>query len=95
VYTIPWTTDNIRPEVKPGEVYKVVVSGVSCRSGFTHNRDELLVVCEKTNDFPPKGPYGEVEVGPYGYNWYVQTMHDYSVWSTLESCIERGMLKKV
>lgn len=89
MYRIQWMTDTIRPDVKIGDVYEVVVGGVECRNGLTHRMGEQLIVCEKTNDTPYD------EVGPYGYNWYVQSKYDKTVWATLESCIERKLLKKI
>lgn len=89
MYSIPWTTEDVRPKVKTGDVYEVIVSGIRCRSGFTHNRGEVLEVLHETLAAPFD------EIGPYGYNWWVKTKHDNSVWATLESCIERGLLKKV
>lgn len=88
MYTIPWTTD-ARPIVRPGDRYKVVAAKIICRSGYTHLHGEILDVVQQTVETPYD------EVGPYGYNWRVHTKHDYSVWSTLESCIERGLLQKV
>lgn len=75
--------------VKAGDVFRVCVSGIRCRNGLVHMRDETLTVVSPTIDTPFD------EVGPHRINWIVRTKHDRSVWATLESCIARGLLEPV
>lgn len=81
-----WPLSSHGVTVKAGNMYRVDVSGVSCRSGFMHLQGETLEVEAPTMDVPFD------EVGPRGINWIVKTRHDTSVWATLESCIARGIL---
>lgn len=88
---VPWldpvnSPKNIHP--RSGDVYQFA-QNVSTRAGHNHLIDTLLYVHEMTHE----KPHGEV--GPRGFNWLCRTYYGVSVWSTLESCIERGLLVKV
>ena len=88
---IPWRDPVDSPKrinVRVGDVYQFII-GASTRAGHNHLPGHLLVVTKRTKETP----YGEI--GPRGYNWCCLTQHSTSVWSTLESCIERGMLRLV
>jgi hypothetical protein len=91
VKTIPWIDAKNSPQkiiVNDGDVYQFVVP-VSIRAGVNYLTGDLLLV----QKFTKETPYGEL--GPNGINWVCTTRFNTSVWSTLESCIERGMLKKI
>lgn len=88
---IPWIDPKESPKnisVRTGDVYQFATS-VSTRAGHYFEVGDLLVVQFRTQG----APYGEI--GPRGYNWQCLTRYSSSVWSTLESSIERGLLKLV
>lgn len=88
---IPWIDPKNSPKkisVRTGDVYQFT-TGVSTRAGHNHYPDTLLVVQARITG----APHGEI--GPRGYNWQCISQYGSSVWATLESCIERGMLKLV
>lgn len=76
-------------KVEAGDVYEVMVTGLYCRNGLAHRLGDILHVLKATHEVP----YGEI--GPNGCNWVVSSKYDTSIWSTLESCIERCVLKLV
>jgi hypothetical protein len=86
---IPWlhprSADRI--EIQEGDVYEFLCP-VSTRAGHVHMTGELLHVHDRTG----QTPFGEI--GPQGHNWICRTRHGLSVWTTLEHCIERGLLRK-
>ena len=109
--TIAWLdpASERRIRVSEGDVYEFV-DGCSTRSGLLHPRGSLLYVHDRTGGAPPslrrsrivwpgphrtEGAMGHGEVGPRGHNWICRTQFDVSVWTTLEHCIERGVLRKV
>ncbi len=79
---------NNMPAVQEGDTYKFMYD-VDTRAGHTHKEGSLLHVLESTTS----APYGEV--GESGSNWVCKTEFGTSIWSTLEQCISRDMLKKV
>ncbi len=87
---IPWiypaSAESIYPQA--GEVYQFEMP-VSTRAGHYFMPGDLLYIHEATEETP----YGEI--GPRGMNWICRTRFGVSVWSTLESCIERGLLSRV
>lgn len=74
--------------VEEGDVYEFLLN-VGTRAGFTHLAGSRIFVVRKTREAPHN------EVGPRGCNWVCQTIHDTSVWATLEHCIERGLLHRI
>lgn len=74
--------------VRTGDVYQFAI-GVSTRAGNIHQPGTLLVVQNRTKETP----FGEV--GPRGVNWQCITEYGSSIWATLESSIERGLLRLV
>lgn len=70
-----------------GDIYECMYD-ISCRDGSTLPNGSTVTVLEKTGFIP----YGEV--GP-DKNWLCKAANGNTVWSTLESCIERKLLKKV
>lgn len=89
--TIPWIYPLESPGkimVHTGDVYQFQMP-VSTRAGVTYNHGDLLLVQKQTKDTP----HGEI--GPYGYNWLCVTHANTTVWATLESCIERGYLRRI
>ncbi len=84
VTTVP--THGIK--VLPGDHY-LWQHTVSCRSGLSHKKGTGLFVWLATQDAPHD------EKTDHGTQWVCQTNLDTSVWATLESCIHRGLLKKV
>lgn len=90
IKTIHWIAADSpdRIEVEAGEVYMFTYP-ISTRAGHNYDRGDLLFVHRQTTDSPFN------EVGPRGFNWHCRTRFGVSVWSTLESCIERGLLTKV
>lgn len=75
-------------QVQSGETYEFQYD-VSTRAGHVHGEGTHLHVHDSTKETPFD------EIGPYDLNWYCRTEFGISVWATLESCIERGLLKKV
>lgn len=74
--------------VKPGDKFKWVID-IHCRDGSVMKEGSVLEVLEKTASMP----YGEI--GPNGYNLLCRAVNGTTVWSTLEHCIDRGLLEKV
>jgi hypothetical protein len=75
-------------QVKSGQVY-IFIKEMHSRDGNVHPKDSRLHVHDSTTDAPFD------EVGPNDLNWYCRTQFGVSIWSTLEHCIERGILKLV
>jgi hypothetical protein len=75
-------------QIRSGDLFQFT-HDVSTRAGYVHPRGSLLYVHQMTHD----KPHGEV--GPRGFNWVCRTQFDVSIWATLESSIERGLLVKV
>jgi hypothetical protein len=82
----PESAQTIRPEA--GEVYQFM-HDCSTRAGHIHPRGSLLYLEYKTTETPFD------EIGPEGYNWMCRNSFGRSIWSTVESCIERKILKRV
>lgn len=79
---------NIVP-VKPGDKYEWTCD-VHCRSGAIQEEGSIIEVLDSTR----KCSYGEISES--GYNWVCRTADGLvSEWATLESCISRGLLRKV
>jgi hypothetical protein len=74
--------------VKSGDVYEFA-RDIATRAGHTHAKGSLLNVHDATKDTP----FGEISGS--GTNWLCSTDFGISVWSTLESCVALGKLKKV
>lgn len=62
---------------------------VSCRDGSVQHSGTILKVIKQTLLTPHD------EVGPHGHNWLCDASNGRTVWATLESCIARGLLKKI
>lgn len=85
---IEWITDRGSSIlVEPGDTYELLIS-MSCRDKSIIKKGSCILVLEQTN----LTPYDEV--GPHGYNWICYATNGKTIWSTLEHCIERGLLGK-
>jgi hypothetical protein len=76
---------NSRPQ--PGESY-IWQRDVWCRDGNTMKAGSRLEILEVTTETPYD------EIGPYGYNLVCMTCNGVTVWSTVELCVDRGLLVK-
>lgn len=88
---VPTTDDRGRPvevSVAPGETYRFTTS-VRTRAGQVYREGNLLHVHDPTQETP----FGEMSGN--GCNWICRGDYGISVWSTLESCIARGLLVRV
>ena len=87
---IPWLDPRSADRIKvaPGDTYEFTAD-ISTRAGHIHPKGSRLFVHDPTTDSPND------EIGPRGMNWYCRTQFGISIWTTLEHCIERGVLRKV
>ena len=76
------------PSVHSNQIWQFT-QNVTCRSGVPKLEGSLLYVLRSTT-FAPFG-----EIGPHDVNWACLTDDGVTVWSTLESCIQRGLLELV
>jgi hypothetical protein len=74
--------------VQPDFIYEFVCD-MSARSGVTHKNGDTIKVIEATQATPHN------EIGISGCNWICETKHGRSVWSSLEHCISRGMIRRL
>lgn len=76
------------PDVHPNDVYEFLTD-MATRGGQSHKKGSQLTVIDFTTQFPHH------EISASGRNWICETIYGISVWATLESCISRGLFKKV
>lgn len=91
---VPSISDEQQPEVRAGDIYEVMANpGLSCRTGRVLHRGSRLYVIQRTRDVPM--PSNEISASTW--NWLVrESVGDHvTVWSSLEQCIQRGVLRKV
>jgi hypothetical protein len=74
--------------VSVGDVYEFVVP-MSTRAGHVHMKGSTLTVLAKT----PLIAWGERSAS--GFNWYCETTHGRSIWTSLEQCISRRTMAKI
>lgn len=77
-----------RIKIHSGQVYEFVQE-IRCRNGDIHPAGSRLHVHDSTIEAPFD------EIGPNGVNWICRTKFGITIWSTLEHCIERKVIKRL